>query len=74
MCVNYDMINKFQSGNSVWTKASGLKKVAKLTIFGIFDKHLSTLNVKVARSALNVEWDIFGDFETLCSMQREKDK
>ena len=35
------------------------QKLAKLTIFGIFDE-----NVIVARYARNVEWDFFCDFKT----------
>ena len=38
----------------------------KLTIFGVFNKLLSTQNVNLARFARNVEWDFFCDFQTLC--------
>ena len=43
------------------------KKLAKLTIFGIFNELLSTQNVSVARFARNVEWDFFCDFQTSCN-------
>ena len=43
----------------------GFQKLAKLTIFGIFDELLSTQNVNVARFARNVECDFLGDFQTL---------
>ena len=43
------------------------QKLAKLTIFGIFNEFLSTPNVTVARFARNVECDFFCDFQTLCS-------
>ena len=36
----------------------------KLTIFGIFDKLMSTKNVHGARFACNVEWDFFYYFQT----------
>ena len=51
------------SGNTVWPQASRFKK---LSIFGIFNRLLSTQNVNVARFARNVEWDFFCDFQTLC--------
>ena len=54
------------SGNTVWPQASGFQKLAKLTIFGIFNELLSTQNVNVARFARNVEWDFFCDFQTAC--------
>ena len=44
-----------------------IKNSLNLTIFGNFNKLLSTLNVKVARSAGNVEWDFFWDFQTPCA-------
>ena len=52
------------SGNTVWPQALGFQNLAKLTIFGIFNEPLSTLNVNVARFARNVEWDFFFDFQT----------
>ena len=42
------------------------QNLANLNIFGIFNELLSIQNVNVARFARNVEWDIFGDFQTLC--------
>ena len=54
------------SGNTVWPQASGFQKLAKLTIFGIFNELLSTQNENVARFARNVEWDFLNDFQTLC--------
>ena len=46
---------------------AGFQKLAKLTIFGIFNELLSTKYVKVARFARNVECDFFRDFQTLCN-------
>ena len=46
------------------------KKSPKLTIFGIFHELLSTQNVNVARFARNVEYDFWGDFQTLCRASR----
>ena len=43
------------SGNTVWPQATGFQKLAKLTIFGIFDELLSTQTVNIARFARNVE-------------------
>ena len=40
------------------------KNSPKWTIFGIFNKLLSTQNANVARFARNVEWDFFCDFQT----------
>ena len=37
----------------------------KWTIFGIFNQLLSTLNLKVARFARNLECDFLGDLQTL---------
>ena len=54
------------SGNTYWPQASGFQKLAKSTIFGIFNELLSTQYVNVARFARNVEWDFFYDFQTLC--------
>ena len=55
------------SGNTVWPQALGFQKLAKLSIFGIFNLLLSTQNVNVARFARNVEWDFLEDFQTPCS-------
>ena len=52
------------SGNTVWPQASRFKK---LSIFGIFNRLLSTQNVNVVRFAHNVEWDFFCDFQTPCN-------
>ena len=52
-------------GNTIWPKASGFQKLAKLTIFGIFNEVLPTVKVNGARFARNVEWDFFCDFRTL---------
>ena len=68
---NFCVIKIDRSDNSVWLQALGFQNLAKLTIF---NQLLSIQNVNIARFARNVESDIFGDFETLCSMQREKDK
>ena len=54
---NFCFIKTYLSGNSVWPQASGFQKLAKLSIFGIFNELLSTKNVNVARFARNVEWD-----------------
>ena len=62
---NFWPIKTDLSGNSVWLQASGFQKLAKLSIFGIFNKLLSTKNVNVAHFARNVEWDFFCDFQTL---------
>ena len=43
------------------------KKLAKLTISGIFNQPLSNQNVNAARFVRNVECDFLGDFQTLCS-------
>ena len=40
-----------------------LQKLAKSTIFGIFNELLSTQYVNVARFARNVECDFFRDFQ-----------
>ena len=53
------------SGNTIWPQALGFQKLAKLTIFGIFNELLSTQNVNVARFARNVECNFFCDFQTL---------
>ena len=54
-------------GNTVWPQASGFQKLAKIDIFWHFLLPLlSTQNVNVARSARNVEWDFFCDFQTPC--------
>ena len=42
-------------GSTVWQQASVFQKLAKLSIFGIFNELLSTQNVNVARFARNVE-------------------
>ena len=39
------------SGNTVCPQATGFQKLAKLTIFGIFNELLSPQNVNVARFA-----------------------
>ena len=44
------------------------KKIAKLSIFGIFNEVLSTQNVKEARFAHNVDIDFFWHFQTLCAL------
>ena len=54
---NFWSIKTDLSGNTVWPQALGFQKLAKLTIFGIFDLLLSTQNVNVARFARNVERD-----------------
>ena len=41
------------------------QKLAKLTIFGIFNQLLSTQNINGARFARNIEWDFFYDFQVL---------
>ena len=64
---NFCFIKNDLSGSAVWPQASAFEKLAKLTIFGIFNKLLSTQNVNVARFARNVECDFFCDFQTLCS-------
>ena len=50
------------SGNTVWPQPSGFQKLAKWTIFGIFNELLATQNVNLT---CNVEWDFFCDFQTL---------
>ena len=50
--------------NTVWPQASDFQKLAKMAIFGIFNKLLSAKNDDVARFARNVEWDFFCDFQT----------
>ena len=54
------------SNNTVWPKATGFQKLAKSTIFGIFNELLSTQNINVDRFARNVECDFLDDFQTLC--------
>ena len=41
------------------SKLQVFKNSSKWTIFGIFDKLLSSQNVNVARFARNIEWDFF---------------
>ena len=53
------------SGNTVWHEASASQKLTKIEYFDIFNQLLSTLNVKVARFAHNIEWDVFYCFQTL---------
>ena len=40
---NFYPFNSDLTGNTVWTQASGFQKLAKLTIFGIFDELLPTV-------------------------------
>ena len=54
------------SGNNVWPQASRCHKLAKLTIFGIFNKLLCTQKVNLACFGHDAEWDFFFDFQTLC--------
>ena len=63
---NFCPIKNCLSGNTVWKVASVCQKLAKLTIFGIFNELLSTEIVNVARFARNVECDFFCDFQTPC--------
>ena len=63
---NFYPIKSDLTGNAVRPQASGFQKLAKLTIFGIFDKLLFTKNINLARFARNVECDFFCDFQTLC--------
>ena len=63
---NFCPIKTDLSGNTVWPQTSDFQKLAKMTIFGIFDKLLSTQNVNVARFARNVKWDFICDFQTPC--------
>ena len=53
------------SGNTAWLQATSFQKIAKFTIFGIFNELLSTQSVNEARFARNIEWDFFCDFQTL---------
>ena len=62
---NFCPIDIDLSGNTAWPQTTGCQKLAKLTIFGIFDELLSTQNVNVARFARNVECDFLCDFQTL---------
>ena len=48
------------SGNTAWPQASGFQKLAKLTIFGIFNE---AQNAYEARFARNVEWYFFVIFK-----------
>ena len=48
------------------------KKIAKLSIFGIFNELFSTQNVNVARFARNVKCDFLGDFQTLWENVKEE--
>ena len=43
------------SGNTIWPQALAFQKLAKLTIFGMFDELLSSENI---------EWDFFCDLQT----------
>ena len=61
---NFCLIKADLSGNTVWPQVSGFQKLAKLTIYCLSNKLLSTQNVNVARFARNVEWDFFCDFQT----------
>ena len=62
-----DVTTYFQYvGNTVLPQASGFQKLAKLTIFGVFNELLSPQNVNVARFARNLECDFFCDFQTPC--------
>ena len=47
---NFCTIKSGLFGNTVQPQASGFQKLAKLTIFGIFNELLSTLNANVARN------------------------
>ena len=47
------------SGNTIWPQATDFHKIAKLTIFDIFNQLLSSQIVNEARFARNVEWDFF---------------
>ena len=52
------------SGNTVWLQTSD--SIARhLTVFGIFNKLLSSQIVNVARFARNVEWDFLSNFQTM---------
>ena len=44
------------------------KNSPKVTIFGTFNKLLSTRNVNVARFARNAECDFFLDFQIMCCL------
>ena len=55
------------SGNTVWPQTSDFQKLAKWTIFGIFNELLATQNVNVARFARNVEYDFFFKFSNTVS-------
>ena len=59
------------SGSTVWPQASGFQKLAKLTIFGIFDELLFTQNVNVAHFARNVEWDLFLWFSNTVHLKKD---
>ena len=43
------------SGNTIWSPASVFQKLAKLSLFGIFNELLSIWNVNVARFARKVD-------------------
>ena len=51
------------SGNNVWPQASRCHKLAKLTIFGIFNERLSAQNVNVARFARNIECSLGSKYD-----------
>ena len=61
---HFSVLNaKNLSGNTVWHEASASQKLTKIEYFDIFNQLLS--NVKVARFAHNIEWDVFYCFQTL---------
>ena len=60
LSTNFCLIEIDLYGNTVWPQASGFQKVAKLTIFGIFNE---AQNANEARFARNVEWYFFVIFK-----------
>ena len=62
---NYCSIKIDLSGNTVWPRASVFQKLAKLTIFGIFNELLSTKMCKCSSLCL-IEWYFSCDYQTPC--------
>ena len=56
---NFCSIESDLSGNTVWPQALGFQNSPKQSIFGTFNKLLSTQNVNVARFARNVVMRLF---------------
>ena len=66
---NFCPIDIDLSGNTAWPQTTGCQKLAKLTIFGIFDELFVNGEARFAR---NIEWDFFYDFQPPCAEIKDK--